>query len=120
VGSQKQAPGDKPDSSATDSVTLALEQLRQSGADPSVPHQTRHFIYVPGVKAAQQLARLLKNPRRQVEIDTSARTGYWLVVVTKSMVVTPEAMATLRAEFEAAAKPLGGEYDRWQVDVEGG
>ena len=120
MGSQKQAPGDKPDSSATDSVTLALEQLRQSGADPSVPHQTRHFIYVPGVKAAQQLARLLKNPRRQVEIDTSARTGYWLVVVTKSMVVTPEAMAALRAEFEAAARPLGGEYDRWQVDVEGG
>jgi hypothetical protein len=35
------------------------------------------------------------------------------------MVVTPEAIASLRAEFEAAAQPLGGEYDRWQVDVAG-
>ena len=75
---------------------------------------------MPGVKAAQDVARLLKTPKRLVEVDTSARTGYWLVVVKQSMVVTPQAMDTLRAEFEAAAGPLGGEYDRWQVDVVGG
>jgi hypothetical protein len=28
---------------------LALEQLRHAGADPTAPHQTRHFVYVPGV-----------------------------------------------------------------------
>jgi hypothetical protein len=93
--------------------------MRRAGADPKVAHQTRHFIFVPGVKAAQHLARVLKNRGRQVEIDTSARKGYWLVVVRQSMVVTPEAIASLRAELEAAAKPLEGEYDRWQVDVAG-
>jgi hypothetical protein len=109
-----------PNGPVIDPVTLALEQLRHAGADPTVPHPTRHFIYVPGVKAAQQLARLLKNPERQVEIDTSARKGYWLVVVRESMIVTPEAMAALRTEFEARPHPLGGHYDRWQVDVAGG
>jgi hypothetical protein len=29
-------------------------------------------------------------------------------------------MAALRTEFESAAAPLGGEYDRWQVDLQGG
>ena len=120
MGFLRRAPADKPEPAPVDPVTLALEQLRHVGADPTIPHPTRHFIYVPGVKAAQQVARLLKNPRRQIEIDSSARKGYWLVVITKSMIITPEAMAALRDEFESAAEPLGGEYERWQVDVEGG
>jgi hypothetical protein len=116
----KPGTSEKPGAPTVDPVSLALQQLRRVGADPTTPHQTRHFIYVPGVKAAQQLARSLKNPRRDVEIDTSARKGFWLVVVSQSMVVTPVAMAALRTEFEVAAEPLGGEYDRWQVDVAGG
>ena len=115
-----QAPGDKPGAPTIGPVTLAIEQLRRAGADPTVPHQTRHFIYVPGVKAAQNLARQLKTSRRIVDLDTSARKGYWLVVVRESMIVTPEALAALRTEFEGAAAPLGGDYDRWQVDVAGG
>ena len=115
-----QASGDKPAAPTIDSVKLAIAELQRAGTDPTVPHQTRHFIYVPGVKAAQSLARLLKTPRRLVDVDTSARQGYWLVVVRQSMVVTPQAMADLRAEFEATAGPLGGEYSRWQVDVVGG
>jgi len=116
----KQATGDKRGAPTIDSVKLAIAHLQRAGTDPTVPHQTRHFIYVPGVKAAQSLARMLKNPRRLVDVDTSARQGYWLVVVRQSMVVTPQAMADLRAEFEATAGPLGGEYSRWQVDVVGG
>lgn len=119
MGFLQRGSGSKSGAAPVDPVTLAMEQLRQAGADPAAPHQTRHFLYVPGVKAAQHLARVLKNPQRHVEVDTSARQGYWLVVVRQRMVVTPEAIASLRAEFEAAAQPLGGEYDRWQVDVAG-
>ena len=114
----KRVAGDRHAARANEPVAQAMEQLRHAGADPAAPHQTRHFVYVPGVRAAQQLARSLKNPERYVEVDTSARTGYWLVVVRQSMVVTPEAMASLRAEFESAAAPLGGAYDRWQVDLQ--
>jgi hypothetical protein len=98
---------------------LAVERLRKAGADPNVPHETRHFLYVPGVKAAQELARTLKRPDRQVEVETSARKGYWLVAVIERVVVTPQTIAAHRAEFEAAARPYNGEYDYWQVDVAG-
>jgi hypothetical protein len=93
----RQVPGDKPGAPVADPVLIALDQLRRAGADPTVPHQTRHFIYVPGVKAAQNLARALKSPRRVVELDTSARTGYWLVVIKQSMVVTPDGRWNSRA-----------------------
>ncbi|MGD0862884.1 MAG: ribonuclease E inhibitor RraB [Candidatus Limnocylindrales bacterium] len=110
--------GQKP--AAADPDALAVEQLRKAGADPSMPHETRHFLYVPGVKAAQQVARALKRPDRRIEIETSARKGYWLVAVIQSVVVTPETIAALRTEFEAAVEPLGGEYDYWQVAVANG
>lgn len=118
MGFRKRVSGDRHAAPAREPVAQAMEQLRNAGADPAAPHQTRHFVYVPGVRAAQQLARSLKNPDRYIEVDTSARTGYWLVVIRQSMVVTPEAMASLRAEFESAAAPLGGAYDRWQVDLQ--
>ena len=120
MGFLKRASAARFGSAPVDPVALAMEQLRQAGADPAAPHQTRHFVYVPGVKAAQQLARRLKSPDRHVEVDTSARSGYWLVVVRQSIVVTPEAIASLRTEFEDAAIPLGGAYDRWQVDLQAG
>jgi len=120
VGLLRRVAGDRADGPEVDPVSQALGQLRHAGADPTAPHQTRHFIYVPGVKAAQQLARLLKNPSRQVEVDTSAQQGYWLVVIRQSLVVTPDAMDALHTEFQSAARPLGGHYDRWQVDIAGG
>jgi hypothetical protein len=98
----------------------AVVEMRRAGADPAVPHQTRHFIFVPGVRSAQHVARSLRNPDRTIEIDNSARKGYWLVVVRQSMLVAPETIAAIRSEIEAAAGPVGGEYDRWQVDLDGG
>jgi hypothetical protein len=98
---------------------MALAQLRHAGADATVAHQTRHFIYVPGVKVAHQVARQLQMPGREIEIDASAQQGKWLVVICQSLVVTPESMEALRLEFEGAAHPVGGHYDRWQVDIAG-
>jgi hypothetical protein len=100
-----------------DPDVAAVEQFRKAGGDPSRPHETRHFLYVPGVKGAQAVARSLRRPDRRVEVDTSARKGYWLVAVIQPVVVTPPAIAALREEFEQAAKPFGGEYDYWQVEL---
>ena len=102
---------------AGDPDVASVEQMRRDGADPAVRHQTRHFIYVPGAKAAQALARSLRVPDRTVGVETSARRGYWLVVVEQPMIVSPESIRALRRELEAAAGPFNGEYDRWQVDV---
>ena len=112
--SAKKRPG------SPESDLAAIAQLRQAGADLTVPHRTRHFIYVPGGLPAQHLARALKTPERNIDIDTSARKGYWLVVVGQFMMVQQDTLAALRAEFEAAAKPFGGQYDSWQVDLAGG
>jgi hypothetical protein len=118
MGFLKRDQGPKP--ATVDPDTLAVEELRKAGADPSMPHETRHFLYVPGVKAAQQVARSLERPDRRIEIETSARKGYWLVAVIQSVVVTRESISALRTEFEAAVAPLGGEYDYWQVAVANG
>jgi hypothetical protein len=104
---------------AGDPATVTAE-LRRNGADPTVPHVTRHFLYVPGVKAAQQVARTVRSADRCVDIETSARRGFWLVVVSQSMLVTPENLTSVRAEFDSAARAVGGEYDRWQVDLAAG
>jgi hypothetical protein len=102
-----------------DDFHAMIDRLRRAGVDPAVPHVTRHFMYVPGVKAAQRLARELKAAGRSVDVETSARRGFWLVIVSQSMILTKEQMSSVRAEFEAAARSVGGEYDRWQVDLAG-
>jgi hypothetical protein len=117
VSPSKRDRAGQPAPPAQDPIAVVLHEIRDAGSDPAVPHQTRHFIYVPGVKPARRLAQLLEKSSRQIDIDTSARKGYWLVVIRESLVVTPETVAALRAEFEAAARPLGGQYDRWQVDL---
>lgn len=100
-----------------DPTALAREQLRGAGADLEKPHETRHFLYIPGVRSAQKVARSLQRSDRHIEIETSARTGFWLVVVIQSVVVTPETMRGIRTELVAAASQAGGEYDSWQVAV---
>jgi hypothetical protein len=100
--------------------TAVTAELRKAGADPSVPHLTRHFLYVPGVRAAQQVARTVKRNGRNVDVETSARRGFWLVVVSQSMLVTPDNLSSIRSEFESVARSVGGEYDRWQVEIAAG
>jgi hypothetical protein len=120
VGFLKRASRDKSPAQSVDQTALAREQLRSAGADLDMPHETRHFLYVPGVKSAQTVARALRRPDRRIEIETSARTGYWLVVVIQPLVITPDTMGDLRAELVSAAAPVGGEYDSWQVAIANG
>jgi hypothetical protein len=103
----------------SDPYLTAVADLRRAGADPARPHETRHFIYVPGVKAAQQLARSLSQPDRRVEVETSTRKGQWLVIVIQTIPITPEAVMALRGALESAAHAAGAEYDFWQVAVAG-
>lgn len=106
--------------SPEDDFAALSDEMRKAGADPGVPHVTRHFMYVPGVRAAQQVARKVKARGREIDLETSARTGFWLVVVSQSMLVTQENLESIKGEFEAIARASGGEYDRWQVDLAGG
>ena len=109
----------KSESPERDFAALS-DQLRRAGADLGVPHVTRHFVYVPGVKAAQLVARKVRTTGRGIDIETSARRGFWLVVVSQSMLVNQENLAAIKGELESVAGPVGGEYDRWQVELAAG
>jgi hypothetical protein len=115
VGFLRHARGDKSPRSEIDLIAMAREQLRRLGADPDLPHRTRHLLYLPSVNAAQQAARALGKPGRQIEIETSSRKGYWLVIVTQAIVINPEAIAEIRSEIALTIELFGGEYDGWQV-----
>ncbi len=113
-------PAPAGETSSNADLSAVIARLKKEGGDPAVPHVTRHFMYIPGVKAAQHVAREVKAPGRSVEIETSARRGFWLVVVSQSMLLTQDGVSSVRTEFESVARSAGGEYDRWQVDLAGG
>jgi hypothetical protein len=119
VGFFKRAIGDKFARSGGDPIAAAREQLRRLGADPDEPHTTHHLLYLPSVNAAQQAARALRKPDRQIAIETSGRKGYWLVILTQTVVITPETIAQIHDEISLAIELFGGEYDRWQVAPRG-
>ncbi len=111
--SRKQSPPDLP----IDPILQAAADLRNAGADLGRPYQTRHFIYVPGIANAQKVAWMLRRPGRNIDIETSTRKGFWLVVVTQPLVFSPDRVQAVRAELEFAAGACGGEYDRARLDV---
>ncbi len=115
MGFLRRAMGDKLARSDSDPIAAARDQLRRVGADPDAPHTTHHLLYLPSVNAAQQAARALRKPDRRIEIEPSGRKGYWLVVVTQTVVITPESIARINDEIAMAIELFGGEYDRWQV-----
>jgi hypothetical protein len=115
VGFLRRAMGDKSAWSDSDAIAMAREQLSQLGADPDQPHTTHHLLYLPSVAAAQQAARALRKPDRRIDIEPSGRKGFWLVIVTQTVVITPETIAQINSEIALALELFGGEYDRWQV-----
>ncbi|HEY5487983.1 MAG TPA: ribonuclease E inhibitor RraB [Candidatus Limnocylindrales bacterium] len=115
MGFLRRAMGDKSARSDSDAIAMAREQLSQLGADPDQPHTTRHLLYLPSVAAAQQAARALRKPDRRIDIEPSGRKGFWLVIVTQTVVITPETIAQINSEIALALELFGGEYDRWQV-----
>jgi formate-dependent phosphoribosylglycinamide formyltransferase (GAR transformylase) len=115
VGFLRHARGDKSARSEIDPIAMAREQLRRLGADPDLPYGTRHLLYLPSVNAAQQAARALGKPGRQIEVDTSSRKGHWLVIVTQAIVINPETIAEIHGEIALTIELFGGEYDGWQI-----
>jgi hypothetical protein len=119
MGFLRRAKGDKSARSDTDPIATAREQLRRHGEDPDQPHTTHHLLYLPSVNAAQQAARALRRPNREIAIEPSGRKGFWLVIVTQTVVITPESIAQINDEIAMAMDLFGGEYDMWHVKPKG-
>jgi hypothetical protein len=90
-----------------------LDHLAQLGCDPSVPRETRHFLYLPAQGGAEVVARALGADGWSTSIERSE--GAWLVVATRAHTLTVELVHETRARLAALASVHGGLYDGWEA-----
>src|SRR2546421_9502832 len=107
--------GSKPKSAASLDA-LTIQELAKR-ADLSRPRETLHYLYVPTQDAAQEAEQALRAEDRKIEVRPAATGPGWLVLITQSMIVTPESIAGARSEIEAVSTRLAGEYDGWEAAV---
>jgi hypothetical protein len=94
---------------------LALDALRDSGADLGQAREIRHYLYFESEHAGREAAHHVAAAERAVEVRPSADGRAWLVLVTHEAIADAERMAALREELEAAAASHDGEYDGWEA-----
>jgi hypothetical protein len=90
-----------------------LGHLARLGCDPSVPRETRHFLYLPAHGGAEAVARALGSDGWSTSIERSE--GAWLIVATRARTLTLELVRETRARLAALASEHGGVYDGWEA-----
>jgi hypothetical protein len=97
--------------------TDALDALRASGVDPTMPTMLRHYVYVPQESSAKMLVERFQQDGFSIESRASADGTNWLILLTHKSLVTSREIARLRAYFADLVEPIGGEYDGWEAEV---
>jgi hypothetical protein len=94
-----------------------LAQLKKAGSNLSKPHPLEFFLYFPREEAARKAADQLRAQSFEVKVDHAPQGDSWLCLAKKIMVPELESLHHIRAEFNAVAKALNGEYDGWGTPV---
>jgi hypothetical protein len=97
----------------TDRDTMALLQLQRSGSDVTKAHECDFFLYFPSEAAAISAAAQIRERGFEALVSRATGGGSWRCLASRRLVPTRQALARLRADFEAIARPLGGEYEGW-------
>ncbi|MDX6440923.1 MAG: hypothetical protein QOE43_652 [Gaiellaceae bacterium] len=92
-----------------------LDHLARLGCDPSVPRETRHFLYLPARGGAEAAARSLEADGWSTSVERSE--GAWLLVATRARTLTLDMVRETRAGLAALASEHGGVYDGWEAPV---
>jgi hypothetical protein len=92
-----------------------LDHLARLGCDPSLPRETRHFLYFAVPKAAEFVASALHADGWTTCVEPS--DGAWLLVARHVAVVTSRAVRDTRLRLEALAAEHGGFYDGWEAPI---
>jgi hypothetical protein len=92
-----------------------LDHLARLGCDPSVPRETRHFLYLPARGGAEAAARSLEADGWSTSVERSE--GAWLLVATRARTLTLDLVRETRARLAALASEHGGVYDGWEAPV---
>ncbi len=96
-----------------------LSSLVEAGANLSEGRHVRHYLYLPGERAARECALELSGTGWNVDVrEPLAGSEEWSVVCDRSdYVLLPEAVAEDRALFERLADSHAGSYDGWEASV---
>jgi regulator of ribonuclease activity B len=100
---------------AAEADELVLDHLVRRGCDPSLPRETRHFLYVGEPAAAEAVASALGEDGWTTRVERS--DGAWLVVARHVAAVTSQAVRETRSRLEALASEYGGFYDGWEAPL---
>ena len=96
---------------------LAVDELREAGADLSARRRVDHYLYFPTRMLADPAVEELRRLGFGAEVDLDEESHDWLVLATHEIVVSVPELARLRERLEALAAAHGGEYDGWNIAV---
>lgn len=98
---------------------VVAEALR-SGIDALQPQEVRHYLYLPSVEDAHQVAQELGADGYAVDVRKSASLDQdspnpWLALATSSVILDEKHLEETRQRFEALALRYNGDYDGWEI-----
>lgn len=77
----------------------------------------QHYLYFPEKSNAEKAAQWFRSQGFSVETRLAADNNSWLTLVKHASPSNQEEIDKLRAEIEALASKLDGEYDGWELAV---
>jgi len=92
-----------------------LTRLVQLGADLSRPRHQRHYFNFGTRQAAELAMPKLVAEGFKVELADIPETGQWLLVATRSGVVSKDILDDLRPHLIALGAQVGGRYTGWEA-----
>jgi Regulator of ribonuclease activity B len=100
---------------ASEADERVVDHLAMLGCDPSLPRETRHFLYFGAPTRAESVASALRADGWSTSVEESE--GAWLLVARHVAALTSNAVRDRRALLEALAAEHGGFYDGWEAPV---
>lgn len=97
---------------------MIVDQLRDLGANLSLPREVLHYVYVPTESAAAAASAELRKAGFTTQVRPAAGPpgpNPWLVVATVEEIVSVESARIARETLTALATTHGGEYDGWEA-----
>ena len=98
---------------AVEADELVLDHLVRLGGDPSTPHETHHFLYLPTLGGADAVARALHRDGWSTSVEESE--GAWLVIAVRTHTLTSKLVRDTRTRLARLAAKHGGVYDGWEA-----
>jgi regulator of RNase E activity RraB len=99
---------------------LAVDELREAGADLSERRRVDHYLYFPTKMHADAAYEDVRRLGFEAAVELDRETEDWLVLAAHQIVVSVPELARLRERFEALSATHGGEYDGWNIAVDTG